>query len=186
MGLADFALRHLVPFGGGVPLLGTIINAPQALYHGGAAAYDYMTGDTAGAQDQATSALESTVKAIPYAGTAASVGEFLYNQTEGQKIQEPIYQDPKTGQYQNLTGGYQRDAHGALRDWMFGLPPTEVMPGAQQPAPPTAAHRDGEIGAGIGTAAGAMLGAVAGPLGMAGMGAAGGYLGSKIGEWIGS
>lgn len=169
MSAFDFARRHLIPFGGGVPLLGSVIHAPQALYHLGAAQYDAMTGDTRGYQNHSTSALMHGVEAIPFAGTAASIAETIYNHTgERQGPREPMIMPDGCD-----SDNSPRDAHGALRDWMFGLPRESVC--TPQPAPPSATHRGGERGAGVGTALGTILGQ---PL-------QGGRLGARIGEWWG-
>jgi hypothetical protein len=109
MGLFDLLDKTKV---GGVPMLGTIINGAKALTHAGEAGIDYLSGHKEDAKDHLSMAAMDTVKAIPYVGTAATVGEAIYDVHAGRPTEEHLFDPNAPARQQTL----QQD----VRSWMFG------------------------------------------------------------------
>ena len=97
---------------GGVPLLGTIINGAKAITHFGEAGIDAGFGDYENAKDHVAMGALDTVKAIPYLGTATTIGEWMYDTHAGRATEEHLY-DPGAPAHQQTL---QQD----IREWMFG------------------------------------------------------------------
>ena len=64
-------------FPGSVPILGTLIHGPQALYNAGAAAIDLGFGDPHAARDHATDAGIHAVESIPFLGSLVSAVQLI-------------------------------------------------------------------------------------------------------------
>jgi hypothetical protein len=109
MGVLDLLDKTKV---GGVPVLGTIINGAKALTHAGMAGIDYVSGQKEDAKDHLSMAAMDTVKAIPYVGTAASVGEMIYDVHAGRPTEDHLFDPSAPARQQTL----QQD----VRQWMFG------------------------------------------------------------------
>lgn len=93
-------------------MLGTIINGAQAGYHLGMAGIDGISGDSENAKDHLSMAATSGVKAIPGVGTAATVGEWMYDMHAGRPTEEHLF-DPSAP-------ARQQTAQQDTREWMFG------------------------------------------------------------------
>jgi hypothetical protein len=100
---------------GGIPVAGSIINGAQAVYNLGAAGIDAIAGDTASEHSHLASAAIKGVEAIPYVGTAASIGETIYNATEGSKVREPDH-----GGDWSASETRPLNVHDQVQQWMFG------------------------------------------------------------------
>jgi hypothetical protein len=97
---------------GGVPVLGTIINGAKAITHAGEAGIDALSGDKENAKDHLAMATLDTVKAIPYVGTAATVGEWMYDMHAGRPTEEHLYDPSAPARQQTLLQD--------VREWEFG------------------------------------------------------------------
>jgi hypothetical protein len=75
-------------FAGAMPYAGPIYHGAKAIYHSGAAMIDVATGDQEHAEDNVTHGMVELVEAVPGLGTALSVGEAVYDNTEGDKPSE--------------------------------------------------------------------------------------------------
>lgn len=100
---------------GGVPVIGSIINGAKAVANFGMAGIDGLTGETESAKDHLAAGALDTVKAIPYVGSAVSVGEFFNDMHAGRPTEEHLF-DP-------TAPAYQPSLEEDVREWMFGRKP---------------------------------------------------------------
>jgi hypothetical protein len=109
MGFLDFWDKTKL---GGVPMLGTIINGAKAITHAGEAGIDYAFGDKENAKDHLAMASLDTVKAIPGVGTAATIGEWMYDMHAGRPTEEHLFDPSAPARQQTLLQD--------IREWEFG------------------------------------------------------------------
>lgn len=161
---------------GAIPVVGEVMNAGSAIYHAGSAVYDGVTGDRDGAVNHGAQAIYSGIGAIPAVSEALGTVDAVASGVGavGRIGAAATGHDPSQvpGGIGDLIGSTAVMATNAL----FGPDDSNWIADGNTPQ----GTRGGEIAAGAG-ALGAVLGAPLGPLGMA----AGGYLGSQVGPWLG-
>ena len=120
---------------GGIPFLGTIINGGKAAYHLGQAGIDHwVADDDETAKDHLAQVPLDLVKAVPYVGTVASIGEYIHDRgadtanngtcsdSKRSKLDRLIWGDGQTWyrDYDQPCGNDDRHLDEKMRDWMFG------------------------------------------------------------------
>lgn len=102
---------------GSVPVLGTLIHGPQAIYNAGAAGIDYLFDDPNAARSHATDAGIEAVKSVPFLGTAASIADFFWEGTRRPESRTPTSYEAVTGNFDTTT---YPSSHDLIADWLFG------------------------------------------------------------------
>jgi Domain of unknown function (DUF4157) len=86
------------------PLIGTVVNGTQSIYHSASAGLNLLDGDGRAAREHATDAAISAAKAIPILGTGLGAFELTYDMLANDEQQ---------------AGGAQPTVHDIVDSWLF-------------------------------------------------------------------